>query len=170
MQGCYDREGVYHGKPVFRKTDPDVLSVVYFNRDDVVPAKTGWLCHSQTASTQPWLFSAGESLLPPWSGWRLTCSAEVNPGIAVSMGEGVCAHTDPDGVRCLELRPTFAPLCIEGMCKMHCRALGAVRGFACPRHDGAWQLSQDVMKRKDRCNRRAGGQRNRGSRGPFCGQ
>ena len=170
MQGCYDRQGVHHGKPFLRKANLDVFSAVYFNRDDVVPAQTGWLCHSQVASTQLWLFSAGESPLPPWSCWRLTCSAEVNPDIAVSMGGLLCTHKDPDGVQCLDPRPTFAPLCVESMCKTHCRVFGFARGNACPRHDSAWQLNQDAMKRADRCNRRAGGQRQRGSHGPYCGQ
>jgi hypothetical protein len=170
MQGFYDNIGTHHDQPMFCKHG-DIDSYIYYWKDAEKSSNTGWWCGPQVGGDIVWAFAGGVAGWPPTTGWRLlsnTFHAETSAAIALSSANTLCPYTGPDGMKCLDPRPTYAPLCVEGMCKRHCRQMGVMRGTPCLlRHDSGWQLEQEAKARKDRCNRRSGGQSARGSRDPY---
>jgi hypothetical protein len=167
--GTYRSSGYNHGKLAYAK-DGAMEGVIYFwdDRDDCDGMVfQGWYMGHAIGGDEFWTYHPSTDINPPESGWYFGSAVDHNILIQMqaidSSAITLCCYQYSDGTGCLNTKPSHEPFCIRDMCKSHCLALCS----DCGRHTCDWQRRQDDTTRSQRANRRRGGIRSRGNRGPY---
>ena len=150
----YESHGEHHGRLVYKKLGVEVF--LYFWNDEDLPAMSGWWMGPAVGGDGVMAFHPDQYVTcPPENGWHLPAFSD-EPTSKMKIRYR-CAWMFLPTQFCNDKPPTHEPLCVRGMCKLHCR----MSGEDCPRHNCWWKQQQDAMSRNKRANRRSGGKRKR---------